>query len=47
MYRSPTTEDMGDLVFDYSRSLVVRFDSTIGLPIYGLLLIVNSNISPN
>ncbi len=35
------------LDFDLSRSLKVKCDGVIGLPIYGFLLMVNSNIWPN
>ncbi len=39
---------LSDLDFDLSRSLKVKFDhSAIGLPIYGFLLMFNSNIGPN
>ncbi len=38
---------MGDLDFDLSRSLKVKFDSAVGLPIKGFLLLFNSNIGPN
>ena len=38
---------MGDLNFDLSRSLKVKCDSAIGLPIYDFLLMFNSNIGPN
>ncbi len=37
----------GDLEFDLSRSLKVKCENAIGLPIYGFLLIFNSNIGPN
>ncbi len=33
--------------FDLSRSLKLKFDSAIGLPIWGLLLMYNSGIWPN
>ena len=36
-----------DLDFDLSRSLKVKCDGVIGLPIYGFLLMFNSNIGPN
>ena len=36
-----------DLYFDLLRSLKVKCDSAIGLPIYGFLLMVNRNIRPN
>ncbi len=32
---------------DLSRSLKVKYDGIIGVPIYGVLLMVNSNIWPN
>ncbi len=38
---------MSDLGFDLSRSLKVKCDSVIGLPIYGFLLMFNSNIWPS
>ena len=33
--------------FDFSGSLKVKCDGVIGLPIYGFLLMVKSNIGPN
>ena len=36
---------MGDIDFDLSRSLKVQY-GVIGLPLYGSLLMVNSNIGP-
>ncbi len=39
--------NLSDLDFDLSRSLKVKSDGVIGLPIYGFLLMVNSNIVPN
>ncbi len=33
--------------FDLSRSLKVKCDGAIGLPIHGFLLMFNSNIGPN
>ena len=36
-----------DLDFDLSRSLKVKCDGVIRLPIYGFLLMGNSNIGPN
>ena len=38
-YRSGTTQNLNDLDFVLSRSLKINFDSAIGLPIYGFLLI--------
>ncbi len=38
---------LSDLEFDLSRSLKVKCDSVIGLPIYAFLLMFNSNILPN
>ncbi len=35
---------MSDIDFDVSRFLKVKYDGLIGLPIYGFLLMVNSNI---
>ncbi len=43
-YRSPTTQNLSDLDFDLSRSLKVKCDSAIGLPIYAFLLMFISNI---
>ena len=39
--------NLSDLDFDLSRSLKVKCDGVIGLPIYGFLLMFNSNIWPN
>ncbi len=36
-----------DFEFDFSRSLNVKCDGGIGLPIYGLLLMFNSYIGTN
>ena len=51
MYRTPTTGAQhaqsvleSNLDFDLSRSLKVKYDGAIGLPMYGFLLIFNSNI---
>ncbi len=41
MYRSPTNENLGDLDFDLSVSLKVKFASATELPIYGFLLMFN------
>ncbi len=38
---------MSDLEIDLSRSLKVKCESVIGLPIYAFLLMFNSNIWPN
>ena len=38
---------MSDLDIDLTRSLKVKCDSVIGLPIYGFLLLFNINIWPN
>ena len=38
---------MGDLEFNLSRSFRVKFDSAIALPVYGFLLMFNTNIGPN
>ncbi len=38
---------MSDLGFDLSMSLKVKCNSVIGLTIYALLLMFNSNIWPN
>ncbi len=46
-YRSATTQNLSDLDFDLSRSLKVKFDSAIGLNIYGFILMFNSNIGPD
>ncbi len=40
-------QTLGDLDFNLSRSLEVKFDPAIGLPIYGFLLMFNSSIAPN
>ncbi len=39
--------NLGDLEFDVSRSLKVKYEGAIALPIYGFLLMFNSNIGPN
>ncbi len=39
-----TTRNLSDLDFDLSRPRKVKFDSAIGLPIYGFLLKFNSTI---
>ena len=44
-HRCPTTENLNDLEFDLSRSLKVKFDSAIGLLIYGFHLMFNSTCS--
>ncbi len=44
-YRSKTTKNLSDI--DFSRSLNVKFNSAIGLLIYGFLLMFNSNIGPS
>ncbi len=40
--RAATTQNLSDLDFDLSRSLKAKFDSSIGLPIYGFLLMFNT-----
>ncbi len=40
-------QNLSDLEFDLSRSLKVKCDSVIGLPIYNFPLMSNSNIWPN
>ncbi len=40
-------QNLSDLTFHLSRSLKVKYDSVIGLPIYDFLLLSNSNIWPN
>ena len=40
-------QNLSDLEFDLSRSLKVKCDSVIGLPIYAFLLMFNSSIWPN
>ena len=40
-------QNFGDLDFDLSRSLKVKYDGIIELPEYGFLSMVNSNIWPN
>ena len=42
--RDTSLENLGDLDFDLSRSLKVKSNGAIGLPIYGFLLMFNSNI---
>ena len=39
--------NLGDLDFDLSRSMKVKYKGAIGLPVYGFLLMFNSNIGPN
>ena len=46
-YRSPITQTLSDLGFHLSRSLKVKCNTAIGLPIYGFLLMFNSDIGPN
>ncbi len=46
MYRTPTTQNVSGLDYGLSRSLRVKRDGAIGLPIYGSLLMFNSNIWP-
>ncbi len=46
MYTSPTTENFSELEFEFSRSPKVNCVGAIGLPIYGLQLMFNSNIWP-
>ncbi len=43
---SPTTQNLSDLDFDFSRSFNVKYEGAIGLPTYGFLLMFNSNIGP-
>ena len=38
-------QNLSDLDFDLSRSLRVKCDSVIGLPIYAFLLMFSSNIN--
>ncbi len=40
-------QNLSDIEFDLSRSLKVKCDSVIGLPIYAFLSVFNSNIWPN
>ncbi len=40
-------QNLSDVDFDLSRSLKVKCDSVIGLPIYGFLVVSNSNIWPS
>ncbi len=40
-------QNTSDLEFDLSRSLKVKSNDAIGLPIYGFLLMFNGNIGPN
>ncbi len=46
-YRSATTQNLCDLGFDLSRSLKVKSDDAVGLPIHGFLLMFNGNRGPN
>ncbi len=45
--RDERLQNLGELDFDLSRSPKVKCDGAFGLPIYGFLLIFNSNIGPN
>ena len=45
--KSSTTQNLTPLDFDLSRSLKVKYEGAIGLPIYAFLLMFNSNIGPN
>ncbi len=45
--RDTRLQNLGDLDFNLSRPLEVKCEGAIGLPIYGFLLIFNSNIGPN
>ena len=47
MYRSPTTENLGNRDFDLSMSLKVKCGRAFGLPIYGFLLKCNANMLVN
>ena len=47
MYRSPTSRNLSDLGFDFSRSLKVKCNGAIGLSIYDFLLVFNSNARAN
>ncbi len=48
LYRSSTTENIvGKVDFDLTRSLMVKCDGAIELPIFGFLLMFNSNMWPN
>ncbi len=47
LLRDINLQNMSDLDFNLSRSLKVKCESAIGFPIYGLLLVFNSNIVPN
>ncbi len=40
-------QNLSDLDFSLSRPLEVKCDGAIGLPIYGFLLVCNSDIWPN
>ncbi len=40
-------QNLGDLDFNLSMSFKVKCDGAIGLPIYGILIMFNSNICPN
>ena len=41
------TWNLSDVDFDLSRSLKVKSDDAVGLPIYGFLLMFNGNSGPN
>ncbi len=43
-YRSYSTQNLSHLDVDHTRSLKVKCDSIIGLPINGFLLVLHSNI---
>ena len=47
IYEIKKLQNLSDLDFDLSRSLKVKSDSGTGLPIYGFLLMFNSNIGSN
>ncbi len=40
-------QDLSDLDLDISMSLKVKFEGAVGLPIYVVLYMFNSNIGPN
>ena len=40
-------QNLGFLEFDISRSLKVKSNGAVGLPICGFLLMINSNTGPN
>ncbi len=46
LLRDISLQNMSDLDFDLSRSVNVKYNHTIGLPVYGFLLRFTDNILP-